>query len=224
MRPLHLSLLSFHTFPPSSRFELGVCVYLHSLLTSSYAVRIWMQMGEGSHSISALLNSCTIFLLRGYCSRLWCEILEGRGGEYNLYSSKALHSYRNCLWQGKKRKEKWKPTAARGTRSYSGGTVILPISCRTLFGSVESSTCELINSKEQRPSSEADSSSHIHEILHVLWNPKVHYRVLESLPMSWVRWTIVQYCIRASKWSRVVCDSTVIFRLLDIYGTLMTAS
>jgi len=65
-----------------------------------------MQMGEGSHSISALLNSCTIFLLRGYCSRLWCEILEGRGGEYNLYSSKPLHSYRNCLWQGKKRKEK----------------------------------------------------------------------------------------------------------------------
>ena len=198
MRPLHLSLLSFHTFPPSSRFELGVCVYLHSLLTSSYAVRIWMQMGEGSHSISALLNSCTIFLLRGYCSRLWCEILVGRGGEYNLYSSQPLHSYRNCLWQGKKREEKWKPTAARGTRSYSGGTVILPISCRTLFSSVESSIYELINSMEQCPS-EADSSSPSQQILHILWNPKVHFRVFESLSVSWGRWTVVQYCIRTNK-------------------------
>jgi len=116
-------------------------------------------MGEGSHSISALLNSCTIFLLRGYCSRLWCEILEGRGGEYNLYSSKPLHSYRNCLWQGKKRKERKRKVKAYCSKRNSGGTVILPISCRTLFGSVESSIYELINSKEQPPSSEAGSSS-----------------------------------------------------------------
>jgi hypothetical protein len=61
-------------------------------------------MAEGSHSISALLNSCTIFLLRGYCSTLWCEILEGR--EENTISIAPSHFIRTETAFDKERKEK----------------------------------------------------------------------------------------------------------------------
>ena len=68
------------------------------------------------------------------------------------------------------------------------------------------------------------SSSPSQEIVHIRLNSTVHCRVSESLSLSWARWTIVQCCIRANKWSRVVCASTVTFKLLDIYGTLVTTS
>jgi len=66
-------------------------------------------MGEGSHSISALLNSCTIFLLWGVLQQVCVRESQGGGGvDYSLYSSEPLHSYRNCLWQRHSRKKKVK--------------------------------------------------------------------------------------------------------------------
>lgn len=159
MRPLHLSLLSFHTFPPFLTFWIGrMCVSsLPShifLCRSNLNANGWRKPFHFS-SIKFMHH----FSFEGVLQQVMVWDSGGKRGEYNLYSSKPLHSYRNCLWQGKKRKEKWKPTAAKGTRSYSaGGTVILPISCRILFGCVGNSTYELINSMEQRSSSEADSS------------------------------------------------------------------
>jgi hypothetical protein len=47
-----------------------------------------------------------------------------------------------------------------------------------------------INSMENTPSSEANSHSANQEILHLLWNLKVHYHVHKGLPLGHVMWVM----------------------------------